>query len=478
MSYARTALRRPAAVAVFSAVIGLAAAFAATGQASAASFGEPAVYVGNGNGTTVETGPDAIVDLAERRGRLPVIVRMRMDFAPEGAAESFQAASQRAAIGNLQRRIVARVPGERNLKRFETVPFVAMLVDPAGLRALLDDPDVAAITEDVPVPLTLNQSVPLIRADRVSKSRKVNGGKGWAVAVLDTGVQLDHPALKGKTVSEACYSTDYPPYSRSVCPGGVQQSTEPGSGTYCDSEECFHGTHVAGIAVGNPKGKYKGVATQADLVPIQVFSEFVDEDYCDPFPAPCYESFTSDQMLALERVVALNGLLGQKPRIASVNMSIGGGRYRKACDGNELAPLVATLTKKKIAVVIASGNDGWNRFVNSPGCISKAVTVGSTTKSDAVSFFSNQSPLVDVMAPGSEITSAIPVDAYAAYSGTSMATPHVAGTWALLRKFRPNAGVGKILKALKCSGKDVSRNGLVKPRINVLAAKRALARGC
>jgi len=341
----------------------------------------------------------------------------------------------------------------------------------------LDDRSVTAVYEDVAVPPALAESVPLIRADMAAAVKRINGGKGWAVVVVDTGVQRNHKALKGKIVAEACFSTTNAA-SKSVCPGGRSSSTAKKSGANCNTsiEGCDHGTHVAGIAVGNPKGAYKaykGVAPKADLIPMQVFSKFSGFDFCDG-PGTCALSYTSDQLAALEEV---NDLASQH-KIAAVNMSLGGGLHSKACNKEPLKKIVKTLRSKRIAVAIAAGNDGVDGKISSPGCIGPAVTVASATKTDEVSSFSNFSKLVDLAAPGSDITSSVPGNKYAAFSGTSMAAPHVAGAWALLRHRFPKTSVTKIEKALKCSGVPVTRAGVTKKRIDVYGAYRALKKGC
>ena len=101
------------------------------------------------------------------------------------------------------------------------------------------------------------------------------------------------------------------------------------------------------------------------------------------------------------------------------------------------------------------------------------MTVGSTTKADQVSSFSNHAALVELMAPGSNILAAVP-GGRARKNGTSMATPHVAGAWAILKQGKPSASVSEVLTALACTGVPVSRAGITKPRIDVLAALNVL----
>ena len=131
-----------------------------------------------------------------------------------------------------------------------------------------------------------------------------------------------------------------------------------------------------------------------------------------------------------------------------------------------------------IAVVIASGNNGFPTSMGAPGCISEAVSVGSITDALAVSSFSNNAPFLSLYAPGSSIDSSVPGNTFANFQGTSMATPHVAGAWAILKQAVPGASVASALAALQSTGTNVNDQrgggGTPHPRINVNAARLAL----
>lgn len=409
------------------------------------------------------------------RGLLRVIVTLRVDPAIRSEDADTDTAAMQRVLPGLQAGLLQRLgvggrqgrrtgPGVDLVHTYETVPMVAMRVNSTALGRLLADPEVMSIQEDVAVPPTLKQSVPLINGDDVWKQGA--SGSGWVVAILDTGVDKNHPMLR-KVVSEACYSTTSSA-STSVCPGGVASSTASGSGLPCPSsvDGCYHGTHVAGIAAGN-QSSLKGVAKDARLIAVQVFSRFNSPSSCDG-PAPCALSYVSDQIKGLERVYALRNTY----KIAAVNMSLGGGSYSGPCDSDARKPIIDNLRRAKIATVIASGNDGFDGSIGAPGCISTAVSVGSSTKKDKISSFTNFSEFTRLLAPGESITSALPSSGTGVLSGTSMAAPHVAGAWAALASKKPGTRVDEMLVALGCGGKSLARNGnvLSRPRIDLQEA--------
>jgi hypothetical protein len=406
---------------------------------------------------------DELAARAAADGSVSVIINLAVPAQVEAALSAAGVARQRASIAAAQAALVSQALGhtQSSVKRnFATVPSIAAEVDANAMARLRASPLVQSIQEDALAAPTLAQSIPLVNAPTAWTNSYT--GSGWAVAVLDTGVDKTHVILSGKVVSEACYSTTKRGRtpSTSVCPAGVAASTAPGSGVPCDTalQACHHGTHVAGIAAGSqPGGSYNGVAKDGNLIAMQVFSLFPDYQGSGQ---TYVLSYTSDQMAALERVYALRSSLN----IAAVNMSLGGGAYAGACDADVRKPLIDNLRAAGIATVISAGNDGMTGWMGAPACISTAVSVASScdasgpycSGTDAIAAYSNINELTSLVAPGSLITSSIPGNLVVGKHGTSMAAPHVAGAWAVLKQWQPGIGVGGALLNLKAYGVEVN----------------------
>jgi subtilisin len=421
------------------------------------------------------TGP-ALLQKAQSTGSLRVIVKLDVNFTPEGHFISpYSAISQRSRIAQAQDRVLQRLNAfqSRPARRFKHIPYFAVQVNADALADLLANPQVLAITEDVPVPAVLFDSVPLIGADDVWATGYT--GAGQTIAILDTGVDGSHPFLSGKVVSEACFSTTYGPAGAStLCPNGLDEQIGTGAAVACGVEGCYHGTHVAGIAAGSGD-TFSGVAPDATLIAVQIFTRF-EGSICGPDPndSPCVLSYTSDQMAALDWIYDQRSSFS----IASVNMSLGAGRYTAACDTDSRKPAIDNLVSVGIATTIASGNEYYYDALAAPACISSAISVGATSKTDAAADFSNVSNELDLFAPGVSIYSSVPGTGYIYLNGTSMAAPHVAGAWALLKSADPSASVAQVLSALTSAGPTIvdawGGSPISKPRIQVDAALDAL----
>jgi hypothetical protein len=166
----------------------------------------------------------------------------------------------------------------------------------------------------------------------------------------------------------------------------------------------------------------------------------------------------------LERIY----LLRTSHSIAAINMSLGGGAFPDPCNDDARRPIIDQLRTAGIATVAASGNEGYINAISAPACISSAISVGSTSKTDQISIFSNSAYFLDLLAPGESIYSAVPSTGYASKSGTSMATPHVAGAWAVIKSAQPAANIDAILGTLKSTGLSLTDvNDITTSRIQV-----------
>jgi subtilisin family serine protease len=420
----------------------------------------------------------ALAERADREGALRLVVELDASRNGRGVAGE------------------ARRNGASQIRVFDVLPYVALRGGGQAIRALERNPHVVAIHEDVPQPPSLASTLPVINADDTQALGWT--GAGTTVAILDTGIDADHPffndndANPGTTrlVSQACYSTPSNNTDEfSLCPGEVTASTAAGSADIdgnarcaAVASRCDHGTHVAGIAAGDGRGALpgapgNGVAPDADIVAIQVFTRFDDSTDCNPRPAPCTLSYPSDQIAGLNQVAALDGA-NPGWNIVAANMSLGGGSNSTACDGDPVKPAIDALLAAGIATTIAAGNNSFQNAVGAPGCISTAVTVGNSTDADAVSGSSNRGPLLDIFAPGTNVDSAEVDDTWGSKTGTSMAAPHVAGAFAVLREAYPTRTIGDLLNDMTSTGVPITystggTSTATTPRLDLLAALQA-----
>jgi subtilisin family serine protease len=448
------------------------------------TVGIPSALVGKADSGTARR----LQDHLTQRGVVRIIVRLKsvdepMADLPANRARSVTARSARArSISRLQSRLLSnvRLLNTRAVRRFKNLPFLAMEVDSLELERLALRADVASIHEDRLMRPSLDVSVPQIGADLAWLDGY--SGAGQAVAILDTGVATSHSALAGKIVAEACFSTTgAADSSTSLCPaginpGGVDEQIGPGAAINCTGIlGCDHGTHVAGIAAGDD-AVYAGVAPDADVVAVQVFSRIDDLFTCGFFP-PCLSAYTSDVIRGLEWVYEQRTNFD----IAAVNLSLGTGLFSTTAECESEFPgikaAIDNLRAAGITTVAAAGNDFVAGALSAPGCISSALSVGAVDSSDTITDFSNTASFLDTLAPGAGITSSVPSNGFASKDGTSMAAPHGAGAVAVLGSADPNATVDEIIAALVDTGIPTFDpvGGFTIPRIQVDAAVEMVA---
>ena len=341
-----------------------------------------------------------------------------------------------------------------DIVKYKHVAAMAKEVDEAEFSRLQQSNLVAGVYADKFNPATLINSSRTIGLNAASNQSRQ--GNGFSVAIIDSGVEYTHPFLQIRVIDGACFS-----YYGS-CPGGKKKASGVEAGAACRGNEgCFHGTHVAGIVAG-ANSQFTGVAQNADLLSVNVFSVVGQR----------MGALDSDIMQALEWVYDH----ADDYHIAAVNMSLGGGYFSSTCDDQPVKRYIDLLAQRGVVTVIAAGNEGRTDGVASPGCISSAITVGSTEPDGRISAFSNSYRDIDLVAPGGKITSSTLNGKYTTTSGTSMAAPQVAGAVALLRSTYPSASVAELSAALSHGKRFVDpRNKLQTSSLYLPAALEYLA---
>jgi subtilisin family serine protease len=285
--------------------------------------------------------------------------------------------------------------------------FAANLPE-AALRGVRNNPHVSYVEADGTVTLSVTQSPATWGLDRIdqrnlplSNSYTYNAtGSGVSAYIIDTGIRFTHTLFGGRAV------TGY-------------DAVDGGSADDCNG----HGTHVAGT-VGSST---YGVAKSARLVGVRVLN--------------CSGSGSTSGVIAGIDWVTGNHAAGQ-PAVA--NMSLGGSV------STSLDNAVNNSINDGVTYAIAGGNSNANACNFSPARVAAAITVGATTSLDARSSFSNYGTCLDIFAPGSSITSTWHTSNTATntISGTSMASPHVAGVAALYLQESPSASPSTVRNAI------------------------------
>ncbi|MEV3935391.1 S8 family peptidase [Glycomyces sp. NPDC049804] len=298
---------------------------------------------------------------------------------------------------------VKSIEGEEVVETFDQIDGFLMEASEAEAKELAAEDGVAFVEQNAVVSLSATQSNATWGLDRIDqRNRPLSGtytynytGAGVHAYIIDTGINATHTEFTGRV------GNGYDFVSNDSTP-------QDGNG---------HGTHVAGTIGGTVYGVAKGVTLHG----VRVLNNA--------------GSGTTAGVVNGINWVAANAI---KPAVA--NMSLGGG-YSSAINN-----AVAAAVSSGVTFAVAAGNENQNACNVSPASTPSAITVGATTSSDARASYSNYGSCLDVFAPGSSITSAWRTSNTSTntISGTSMATPHVAGAVALYLQANPGASTSAV----------------------------------
>ncbi|MEZ5456118.1 MAG: S8 family serine peptidase [Lysobacteraceae bacterium] len=382
-------------------------------------------------GVAADVDPAIWAELAAQ-GKARIIVDLRIEEAVDRSttaqAQHIQSAQQDFldALGN--QRITLR-------QRYQLIPAMALEVDDASLRAIAARREVVAIEADVggaahgitvDESLDLNGLTPLLGVGA--------DGSGMKVAILDSGIDTDHPDFAGRIVAQACFCSG-------CCPGG-SNAAEDNNG---------HGTWVSGILAGNG-----GIAPRGALPAVQIVAVKVLD---------ANQSFQSLSSI----ISALDWVRVNHPDVDAVNMSLGTSQlYSGVCDSSSGSLTAAINNLRNIGAVVSasSGNQQSSGSMSSPACIGNVMgtaaawdftgtantifgcTDAATPKKPAC--FSNRSTTTDLYAAGAYLTStAMGGGIGSNLQGTSFASPMVAACAIALKQAAPNSTVAERENAMR-----------------------------
>ena len=297
---------------------------------------------------------------------------------------------------------------------------------------------------DLKVRADMTVSVPLVNAIYVQDTYGLSGA-GVSICILDTGIDDSLSAFGGRIIDQACFCDDATPGDGvGCCPNGDETDTDA-------ADDNLHGTAMAAIAA-SANGTYQGMAPGADIVAVKVLDAMGDGYLSDIYQGIAYCVDNADA-------------LGVKV----ISMSLGtDDLFPTICDDENviLTDKVDEGYNHGISFYSSTGNEASNTSIRLPGCLSSVMAVGASTKLDAMAPFTNHGLMLDILAPGSSVSSLIPGNGVATLSGTSMAVPHVAGAAALLLEEDPTLTPEELHEALVDS--DVQIEGY--PRLNLKTA--------
>lgn len=348
--------------------------------------------------------------------------------------------------------------GLQLVRDFKQLPVMLITIGNLGvLSALRAHPDVVSVRPDYPNRLQTAESLPLVW--QPAAAAWGYAGTNCSVAIIDTGLDYTQPDFG------PCSAPGDPPPCRVAF---AQDFSYMGDDGTLDEFGRPHGTNVAGVVAKAAPG--------ARLLSLDVFTGL--------------EARTSDVISAIDWVISNK----EKYGICAMTLSLGDDKKRTGhCDSEPDAIAISEARSAGVIAATAAGNLGFRNGLIRPACASAAVSVGAvydanllsprvlqgvckdaSPAADRVTCYSNSASYLTVLAPGDEITAG-----GASFFGTSQATPFVAAAAAVLMSSVPSAPVDDVVAALVAGGWPVrdARNGLVKPRVDFVAASSLISGG-
>lgn len=455
--------------------IGTLAAVMAAAQAAPAGAGttpaQPPVSarIGAGVVEALEQGPAEVLVQYDAQA----VTARAQAMTAASASHAARSAATRTAIEGYtvvkRRSLAAAGTGTRVMRHYHALPLQLVRIDSAQtLRRLAGAPGVRGVSLPQVKRLTADPTPSLTLIGQPDAVDAGHTGDGYQVAVLDTGVNYELPSAQ--EAFGDCSSG----------PGGegcrVNRYVDVTNSGELDVDSDMHGTNVSGI-----------VATVAPEAELSVYNVFSVDPYSDSLGAMDDDIFSALDDVA-QHAADLN--------IRAVNMSLGTDEYYTSeCSDSDYSSAFGSLRALGVLPVVAAGNsaygeDGFTSGVAAPACATGAVRVGAVYAQDSdtgswgspgctdtspgpdtIACFSQTGPLLSLLAPGVDITAA-----GITQSGTSQATPHVAGSVAVLADASPEATADQIQQALVSTGPVVEdeRDGTRVHRLQLDQAANAV----
>lgn len=400
-----------------------------------------------------------VVDAFEREER----VRVFIELAPSDTA---------ALSGSVDK--VLQGLGDRFelAHRYRTIPWIAGTLQREGLGLLRQYPAVSRVQLDGTGSGGLAQALPAVGVDKVQSVRGLTG-KGITVAVLDSGATTMHPALKDAIVAQHCFT-------QGACPPGFASEGESAE------DDHNHGSNVTGIVASRGAGQVsKGYAPAANIVSVKVLNRNNAGQISDWVAGFDWVAENLDML----KVQVINASLVSTMEYSDASQ----------CDRGEgaLAAVVKTLVERGIPITVSSGNTGNTDTMAAPACNTGVFAVGATYDTDLGSqpeggtyqslggppwpncsdnptnsktiacFTCTAGARLDVLAPGTQISSTGRGTGSSMFRGTSQAAPGVAGLAALMLECNPMLKPAAILDILKKTGEPIMdpRTGMMYPLV-------------